>query len=103
MLWISMKAAQVAVSCGRLKGGGGQEEWREARSSQRSARAGQDRQLVRQTAHTERSNTTRERAGRLGSDIRIIQATYRFTYTYPYFVLRDVLYVQSLLLKHGCI
>ena len=77
MLWVSMKAEQVAEIVVRLGGVG--VEWMVARSSQSSARAGQDRQLVRQTAATERSNTARERAGRRGTDIRMLHTTKRFT------------------------
>ena len=46
-----------------------------------NARAGQERQLVRQTAATERSNTVRERAGLPGIDIRMLHTTNRFTLT----------------------
>lgn len=83
MLWVSMKAEQVAEIVVRLLGGV-TVEWMVARSSQSSARAGQDRQLVRQTAATERSNTARERAGRRGSDIRMLHTTNRFAFTVKY-------------------
>ena len=75
MLWTRMKVEQVAVRLASVVA----EVWSVSRSCHSSARAGQDRQLVRQTAARERSNTARAAAGRRGSDQRMLSTTARLT------------------------
>ena len=80
ILWVSIKAEQVSEMLVRLASGAFG-EWMVARSSQSSALAGQDTQLARQTAATERSNMTREKAGRLGTELKMLQTTNKLTLT----------------------